>query len=120
MEELEIIDLTFNSIKWEILLPLFLIILDILTGIVKAWKNNNFKSSAMRSGLSKKFAEIIYILIGILIKFAFDSDILLIFLVSYISLMEISSLFENCEALGLPIPKKLKEKLNNEESEKDD
>ena len=39
------------------------------------------------------------------------------FLVGYISLMEVSSLFENCDKLGVKIPEKIKEKINNERSD---
>lgn len=107
----------FTSIWWALIFPIVLIILDIMTGVINAWKNNNFQSSIMRAGLSKKFGEIVYILVGILTKFAIDTDIILYFLVGYISLMEISSLFENCDKLGVKIPEKIKEKINNERSE---
>lgn len=106
-------NLHFTSIWWSLFFPILLIVLDIMTGIIKAWKNNNFQSSVMRAGLSKKFGEIVYILIGILTKFALGTDLLLYFLIGYISLMEISSLFENCDELGVKIPEKIKEKLNN-------
>lgn len=107
----------FTSIWWALFFPIVLIILDILTGVVNAWKNNDFQSSIMRGGLSKKFGEIVYILVGILTKFAIGTDIILYFLVGYISLMEVSSLFENCDKLGVKIPEKIKEKINNERSE---
>lgn len=107
----------FSSIWWALFFPILLIILDILTGVVNAWKNNDFQSSIMRAGLSKKFGEIVYILVGILTKFAMGTDLILYFLVSYISLMEFSSLFENCDKLGVKIPEKIKEKLNNEGGE---
>lgn len=110
-------NLHFTSIWWALFFPIILIVLDILTGIVNAWKTNNFQSSIMRAGLSKKFGEIVYILVGIITKFAIGTDLILYFLVGYISLMEISSLFENCDKLGVKIPEKIKEKINNERSE---
>lgn len=107
----------FTSISWALIFPIVLIILDIMTGVVNAWKNNDFQSSITRAGLSKKFGEIVYILVGILTKFAIGTDIILYFLVGYISLMEVSSLFENCDKLGVKIPEKIKEKINNERSD---
>ena len=68
----------------------------------------------MRTGLSKKFGELVYVLVGIITKFALGVDLILYFTVGYICLMEISSLAENCDKLGVKIPDKLKNKLNNE------
>lgn len=103
----------FTSIWWAIFAPMILIIIDVLTGIVIAWKNDDFKSAVMRAGLSKKFGELVYILVGILTKFALGTELILYFTVGYICLMELSSLAENCDKLGVKIPNKLKEKLNN-------
>ena len=76
----------------------------------------------MRVGLSKKFGELVYILVGILTKYALGTELILYFAVGYICLMEISSLAENCAKLGVKMPSKLKEKLgqcnNREEEEK--
>ena len=107
----------FTNIWWAILAPLILIILDVLTGVVIAWRNNDFKSAKMRTGLSKKFGELVYILVGILTKYALGTDLILYFTVGYICLMEISSLAENCDKLGVKMPDKLKEKLNNTDKE---
>lgn len=114
MEEI-LQNIHFSNIWWAIIAPLFLIILDVLTGVVIAWKNNNFKSAKMRAGLSKKYGELVYILVGILTKFALDTELILYFTVGYICFMELSSLAENCDKLGVKIPQKLKEKLNNKE-----
>lgn len=114
MEEI-INSIQFTNIWWALVAPIFLIILDVLTGIVIAWRNDDFKSAKMREGLSKKFGELVYVLIGILAKFALGTEIILYFTVGYICLMEISSLAENCDKLGVKIPDKLKEKLNNKE-----
>ena len=86
-----------------------------MTGVVIAWRNNDFQSSKMRAGLSKKFGELVYVLVGILTKYALGTDLILYFAVGYICLMEISSLAENCDKLGVKMPDKLKEKLNNKE-----
>ena len=116
MEEF-IKDMQFTSIWWALATPLLLIVLDVLTGVVIAWKNNDFKSAKMRAGLSKKFAEIVYIIVGIMTKFALGIDLLLYFTVGYICIMEISSLAENCDKLGVKMPEKLKQKLNNDDKE---
>ena len=107
----------FTSIWWALATPLLLIVLDVLTGVVIAWKNNDFKSAKMRAGLSKKFGELVYVLVGIMTKFALGIDLLLYFTVGYICIMEISSLAENCDKLGVKMPEKLKEKLNNDKED---
>ena len=107
----------FTSIWWAIFTPLLLIVLDVSTGVIIAWRNNDFQSAKMRAGLSKKFGELVYVLVGILTKFALEVDLILYFTVGYICLMEISSLAENCDKLGVKMPAKLKEKLNNEKKE---
>lgn len=117
MEEI-IENIHFTNVWWSILAPMILIIIDVLTGVVIAWRNNDFKSAKMRAGLSKKFGELVYILVGILTKFALGTELILYFTVGYICLMELSSLAENCDKLGVKIPDKLKEKLNNDKEEK--
>lgn len=116
MEEL-IQNMHFTNIWWAILAPMILIVIDVLTGMVIAWRNNDFKSAKMRTGLSKKFGELVYVLVGILTKFALGTDLILYFTVGYICLMELSSLAENCDKLGVKMPDKLKEKLNNNKEE---
>ena len=116
MEEL-IQNMHFTNIWWAILAPMVLIVIDVLTGIVIAWRNNDFKSAKMRAGLSKKFGELVYVLVGILTKFALGTELILYFTVGYICLMELSSLAENCDKLGVKMPDKLKEKLNNNKEE---
>ena len=110
-------NIQFTNIWWAILAPMILIVIDVLTGIVIAWRNNDFKSAKMRTGLSKKFGELVYVLVGILTKFALGTDLILYFTVGYIWLMELSSLAENCDKLGVKMPPKLKEKLNNNKEE---
>lgn len=116
MEEI-IQNIHFTNIWWAILAPMVLIIIDVLTGLVIAWKNDDFHSSVMRAGLSKKFGELVYVLVGILTKFALGTELILYFTVGYICLMELSSLVENCDRLGVKMPDKLKEKLNNNKGE---
>ncbi len=116
MEEI-INQINFTNMGWCIATPLLLIIIDVLTGMIIAWKNNDFQSAKMRAGLSKKFGELVYVLVGIITKFALGIDMILYFAVGYICLMEISSLAENCDKLGVKMPEKLKEKLNNKKED---
>lgn len=102
---------------WAIVLPCILMVLDIITGYVNAWKKKKISSSKMRNGLGKKLAELVYIIVGILISKAFDIKSIEYFISLYVVYMELVSIAENGKKLGVPIPEKINEKLNNKESE---
>lgn len=113
----ELMNLQFTNTWWALALPLILMIMDILTGYYNAWKNNEVSSSKMRDGLGKKCAELCYIVVGFIFKFAFNTSSIMYFMVIYVCYMEIVSLAENCDKLGVKMPNKIKEKLNNKEEE---
>lgn len=95
----------FTSSLWVLLLPLALMGLDIITGLVKAWSNEEFKSKKMRTGLSKKIGEIAIIVIGELFRYSLTLPAYIMTCVSlYISFMELMSNVENLNELGVPLP----------------
>lgn len=108
-----IANLQFSHDYWELVLPLILMVIDIITGYYNAWKSKKISSSKMRDGLGKKLAELVYIIVGILISYAFNLKAIGYFISLYIVYMEIMSIAENCKKLGMDMPEKLKEKLNN-------
>lgn len=110
----EFMNFKFTSEWWALIAPLILCILDVLTGYIHAWINNDVKSYKMREGLGKKFGELIYVVLGIIAKYALGTSSIMLFMSAYICFMEIVSLFENCAKLGVPMPEKIKEKINHE------
>ena len=110
-------NLKFTHDYWALLLPCILMVLDIITGYYNAWKSKTVSSKKMRDGLGKKLAELVYIVAGILISVSFNIKPVGYFISFYVIYMEIVSITENCEKLGLPMPEKVKEKINNKESE---
>lgn len=111
---MELLDkLEFTHEYWITLLPLTLMVLDIITGYYNAWKNKEISSSKMRNGLGKKIAEIVYIIIGILFSKAFNIKAIDYFISIYVIYMELISIAENCKKLGVKMPEKIEEKLNN-------
>ena len=95
----------FTSNLWVLLLPLALMGLDIITGLVKAWSNEDFKSKKMRTGLSKKIGEIAIIVIGELFQYSLTLPTYIMACVSlYITFMELMSNVENLNELGVPLP----------------
>jgi polar amino acid transport system substrate-binding protein len=91
------------------------IVLDMVTGIVKAFKEKNFASSIMREGLFHKCGSVLCVAFGVLVKYAQHYiDIGIIVPVSlpvcaYIIVMEIGSIIENvCTINPQIMPEKLK------------
>ena len=94
--------------------PLLMMGIDIFVGTVHAMATKTFQSSRMRIGLSKKTGEIAILLIGELLSFSMGLPRYVMSCVSaYIIFMEFMSIMENCEKSGVPIPKFIKNIVNN-------
>ena len=82
------------------------IVLDLVTGLIKALKEKNFNSSVMREGLYHKFGSLLCIVFGVMVDYAqMYIDIGIVIPVSsaicsYIVLMEIGSIIENVCAIN--------------------
>lgn len=107
--------LQFASPTWVYALPLILMGVDILTGLVNAcFKEKNFQSSVMRAGLTKKVGEIAIIVVAIVLTYGIGMPKgLMQAIVGYISFMELMSIFENADKMGVPIPRFVKTFINN-------
>ena len=99
----------FRNEYWALIIPAVLMALDILTGVTAAWKTGHLKSYKMREGLSHKAGELC-------------SQIFMVFVSFYIILMELISIAENIEKLGIWLPKFIKNAFRNakEKLENDD
>lgn len=105
---------TFRNELWVLFIPLGLMAIDILTGIVKAWAQNDFKSAVMRAGLAKKAEEILILIAGELISFGLMlPDAVMNGVSFYIIFMEGMSILENVDELGIPVPGFIKKVINN-------
>lgn len=115
MELLEVFkELHFQSMFWLLMLPSALMAIDVITGLMGAWIRKDFQSTKMRSGLAKKAGELLVILIGILFTYGMGiPDMILTCISLYIILMELMSVIENLDQLGVPLPKSLKDVVNN-------
>lgn len=77
------------------------ILLDFITGIIKAFKQHNFTSSVMREGLFHKAGSLIIILLSALVDYSqkyIDIGInkeVSVAVCTYIIIMEIASVIEN-------------------------
>lgn len=99
-----------------LLLPFILMVLDFLTGITHAWATGHLKSYKMRDGLNKKVGEICILLVGYIFTWTINAPkYLMIGLTIYIVIMELISLSENLDKMGVTLPKPLKKALRNAE-----
>lgn len=117
IEGLVLSDFEVTNEIWFILLPLILCIFDVATGYLNAWIKDDVQSAKMREGLGKKVGELVYCAVGLIINLIFNLPLISYFITGYISFMEINSLAENCDKLGVPMPFLLRKKLNNLEKE---
>lgn len=99
-----------------LLLPFILMALDFLTGITHAWATGHLKSYKMRDGLNKKVGEMCILLVGYIFTWTINAPkYLIIGLIIYIVIMELISLSENLDKMGVPLPKPLRKALRNAE-----
>ena len=104
----------FRNELWVLFIPLGLMAIDILTGVIKAWAQNDFKSAIMRAGLAKKAEEILILVAGELISFGLMlPDAVMNGGSFYIIFMEVMSILENVDELGIPVPGFVKKVINN-------
>lgn len=107
-------NLHFASYIWLIALPCLMMAVDIVTGLTYAWVSKTFDSARMRAGLGKKFGEVSYIVVGLLVTYAMMLPSYIVAgIATYIVLMELMSIIENCDKLGTPMPKAVKDVINN-------
>lgn len=102
------------------------ILFDVITGLIKAWKNGNINSTKMREGLINKIVEIVAILFGYMCEYTLPElgvgvDIAFGHVITvYIVLTEICSIIENLGEISPTIGKVLSsvfEKLQAEHDE---
>lgn len=104
----------FRNELWVLFIPLGLMAVDVFTGIVKAWAHNDFQSVIMRAGLAKKAGEIMILVVGELISYGMIlPDSIMNGISFYIIFMEVMSIMENLDELGIPIPKFVRDVINN-------
>lgn len=106
----------FTSTTWTFMLPIILMAIDVLTGVTNAWIKGEIKSSILRKGLGKKIGEIVVLAIGELFLIAMSLPMAVLNGISlYIIVMELISICENLEKLGVPIPNFVKKALASTE-----
>ena len=104
----------YHNFLWVVMLPLILMGVDVLTGVVYAWRDRCFDSSKMRSGLAKKIGEIAALFFGVIVMYALDLPQIFLKCVSlYLVFMEGMSILENLDKLRVPVPGFVRKVINN-------
>lgn len=108
----------FVNELWVFIIPCVLMAVDVATGTLNAWKNNDLKSYKMREGLVKKCGEIIILGIGELFSVGMILPVYVMGGVSlYVIFMEAVSICENLHKMGVPIPAFISKVLSNAQNE---
>lgn len=115
MELKELLEsLHFASFGWMLLIPSAMMAIDVITGVTNALVKKAFESSIMRAGLGKKVGELAIIIMGIMFTFGMSlPEYILSGIVIYITFMEVLSVTENLDKLGVPLPGFIKRTINN-------
>lgn len=118
MEMIEIIKIVeklhYVNFGWAFLLPIILMAIDIITGFANAWASKEVQSSKMRNGIVKKVGEMMLIVAVGVVCYAVMLPVEILYCVSfYIAFMEGVSVLENLDLVGVPIPKKIENVINN-------
>ena len=98
-------------------------IIDMILGLLKAWKNHNYRSSKMREGLVAWVAEMVAIIFVIGIDYILGLNFMLCgFTTALFIYKECGSVLENLAECGVELPEIVAEKLEvfNSKSKGDD
>lgn len=96
------------------LVPLIFMLCDVVSGLAKAYVQKNLISHKMRSGIIKKCGEMMIIVLTAVVVYSVQWPHQIIAIVSlYMILMEIISIMENLDGIGVPIPKWIEKTINN-------
>ena len=107
-----LMSVSFRDDWWILILPACCIAIDIITGVLNAWIEHDLKSYLLRKGLGKKGGEILAIVLGELLVCGLSVPKEILGGVSvYIVFMEVISICENFDKLGVPIPWFIKKAL---------
>lgn len=99
---------------------IFILALEILSGVLKAIKNHKLNSQKFREGLVKKAGYLLLIVLSLFISIMVMMPTLLYSIMICISCSESVSILENLQELGIPFPSFLKDILEKTKSKTED
>ena len=114
----------FEQMELPIIILAFAMLLDLVTGLAKAWTSKELSSKAAYRGVLKKLASFVAVMVGVGADWLLPSMLeglgisyspRLIFgllVVLWLCVNEFVSVLENLEALGVPFPSFLQKLMN--------
>ena len=107
-------NIQFRNELWIVIVPSLLMVLDILTGVIHAWATGHLKSYKMREGLNHKSGELCVLLVGEILSYGMQLPIVFMIGVSvYVIFMELVSIMENLDKMGVKFPKFIRNAFRN-------
>lgn len=100
----EVITTIINAIvntKTAFLLSTLMIVADIISGYIKAFKNHTYSSSVNRDGLARKMMWFMMLCLGVGIEFIIHTNILTVVVAVSCVITEFMSIIENCRDIGI-------------------
>ena len=104
---MEIINLLRKNIAVETIYYAFsfLVAFDVITGVVKAWKQGRFRSRTMRDGLFASLGEIMLLALCVAATtFMPITETIVFLIIVYMILKELTSIIENLVEIGVKMP----------------
>jgi len=101
----------FGGLDKIMIALIILIVLDYITGLLKAIYNKNLSSEIGFKGIIRKVLILIVVGVSVLIQNSFGIPAIREIVIMFFAINEAISLLENASQMGLPIPEKLKEVL---------
>lgn len=95
-----------SAFMWVYIVTALFILLDLVTGLIKAIKNKSYTSTTMREGLFHKCGSVLCVVFGVLVDYAqtlIDIGVTIpvaTAICTYIILMEIGSIIENLSEIN--------------------
>jgi toxin secretion/phage lysis holin len=117
--------MTFTGLigGWDILAQALVIViaLDVIAGLARAWIERKVNSSIMRKGLVRKSCYFVAIMLAVLLDRALfhGQPAFRTLVLSYLCVNEALSVLEHLVAVGVPLPRQVKEALQRLEEELD-
>ena len=98
--------------KWLVAYLIFVGI-DLITGLIKAYKTEGFKSRKLRDGLLHVVAELLAIVFATVLDYVLDLNILVMSMKILLVWKEAVSIVENLGLIGVQIPTIIKNKIQD-------
>ena len=102
----------FGGLDNALVILVVVIVIDYITGLLKAWVKGNIDSKVGRKGIVKKIGCLVYVVLAVCLDhLAGDTGAIRTLVIYFFVANEGISITENLGALGVPLPQILMEKL---------